>query len=119
MLNAGTRKINSVKRKNHLRILIRYPQQCRKLPLTRQFAFHHITNLNIDRLSIFLANEINLFLLQTTDPNIISPSNKFPINDCFKRSFNIPGNIPADNRIAHSMIDPVNFFVHRQNALTY
>ena len=118
MQNTGTGKINTIQRKNHFRILIRYPQQCRKLPLTRQFAFHHITDLNVDRLSIFLADEINFFILQTTDSNIISPSDKFPINDRFKRSFNVSCNIPADNRIAHSMIDPVNLFVHRQNSLT-
>ena len=89
-----------------------------KTPAHASIPFHHITNLNVDRLSIFLAAEINFFILQTTDSNIIFPSDKFPINDRFKRSFNVYGNIPADNRIAHSMIDPVNLFVHRQNSLT-
>ena len=119
MLNAITREIKSIHRKNDFPILVRHRGKSGEFPLARLCRRHQIGHLQINPPPIPRTHKIDFLSLHSPNRDLITATPHLGKYNILQRLIDILASAVANHGTAQPEIRHVEFLVHGQDALPY
>ena len=110
-------EIEFIHREHVFGIVVPYAVICPELAFGSFFGCKHITHLNINAATVFIADKVDFSFTDLTDADLISPSKHFKANDVFKNELNV-ALIVAVKRLTKTVIREIVFLIDFENFLS-
>ena len=116
MLDSVPAHVELVQRNNIFREVIPNAVVNTELPVDGFRRRQKVCDLNVELLSLFFADKVNLLVASLSDGDIVAPAQQFQKNDVLQNQIDVP-HIAAVDRLTDTVVCDVVFLVGGQNLL--